>query len=77
MTKQIEVAKKIVFQLEKILLEANSGSASCFGNAVYDAEKGARSGEVWHLISYLNGIIGDCLVRSYGCFIRTCCCLCI
>lgn len=62
MTKQIDVLKKFVFQIEKILLETNPSSNSCFGQTSFNFQKAARSDEIWQIISLLNGMLGDCLV---------------
>lgn len=65
MSKQIDLVKKFVFQIEKILLETNPSSNSCFGQASFNLQKAARSDEIWQIISLLNGILGECLVSLH------------
>ena len=63
MLKKIDIVKKIVFQVEKVLLEANTGANIGFGNSCHDKDRTSRCGEVWQLLSSMNGILGGCLVR--------------
>lgn len=67
MLKQVDVIKKLVFQIEKILLESNSTSNSSFVQASYNFQKAARSDEVWQLVSHLNGMLGESLVSENCC----------
>jgi hypothetical protein len=67
MIKQIDIARKFIFQIDKIILESNPSSSSGFGNAIHDADMAESSGDVWQLISLLNGVIGTCLVSSLCC----------
>lgn len=62
--RHIDVVKKIVFQVEKVLLEANTGANLGFGISAVDKDRTSQCGEVWQLLSSMNGILGACLVRN-------------